>query len=123
MDNVVREKESSCEIGKYAKLSESAHSKLSRKSVEKIDGEVREFPTVIGADFRREEEEEHLREPTHQTIGDSQLEVVIVKVPRATRQAQEILELEEERPRLRKELSWYNDKIVNFLIDTLCGED
>jgi len=44
-------------------------------------------------------------------------------VPRAARQAQEILELEEDRPRLKKELSWYNDKIVNYLIEILCGEE
>ncbi len=35
----------------------------------------------------------------------------------------EILELEEERPRLTKELSWYNDKIVNYLIEILCETD
>jgi hypothetical protein len=44
-------------------------------------------------------------------------------MPRAARQAQEILELEEDRPRLTKELSWYNDKIVNYLIEILCGEE
>jgi len=41
-------------------------------------------------------------------------------LPSYVRQALEILELEEERPRLTKELSWYNDKIVNYLIEILC---